>query len=88
MSSASASRLREPMTLPISSAFSGPTDLNQVARGLPSSTRGDVDEVDRLVVHLAFAELHQPFDKAAQAEPFGIGGGHRRPPWIAITARL
>ena len=38
VSSARASRLREPITLPISSAFSGPTALNQVAFGLPSST--------------------------------------------------
>jgi hypothetical protein len=39
-------------------------------------------------VHLAFAELHQALDKVAEPEPFEIGGGHRRPPWIAIFARL
>ena len=64
------------MTLPISSAFSGPTALNQVARGLPSSTRADVDQIDRLVVDLAFAELHQALDVAAETESLGIDGSH------------
>ena len=50
--------------------------MNQVARGLPSSTRADVDEIDRLVVDLAFAKLHQALDEAAEAEAFGVGGGH------------
>ena len=70
------------MTLPISSAFSGPTALNQTACGLPSSTRADVDQIDRLVVDVAFALLHQLLDETAQAELFGVGGvmsGHDAP---------
>src|SRR5262252_1259666 len=38
VSSAAASRRRVPITLPTSSAFSGPTAWNQTARGLQSST--------------------------------------------------
>ena len=38
--------------------------------------RGHIDEIDRLVVHLAFAELHQPVDEIAQPEAFGIDGRH------------
>ena len=38
--------------------------------------RGDVDQVDRVIVNYAFALLHQLFDEAAQAEFFGVGLGH------------
>ncbi len=74
------------MTLPISSAFSGPTALNQVARGLPSSTAPTSIEIDRLVVHLAFAELHQPLDEAAEAETLGIDGSHAAIPGLQRDA--
>ena len=48
--------------------------------------RGNVDEIDRLVVNVALAELHQPLDKAAQAEAFGVGGGHARQlPWHLLS---
>ena len=76
VSSAQASRLREPMTLPTSSAFSGPAALNSTARGLPSRRRGHVDQVDRLVVHLALAAFDELVDEIAQPEAFGIDGGH------------
>ena len=42
---------------------------------MPSSTRGDVHEIDRLVVHLAFAELDQPLDETAQPKRFDVGRG-------------
>jgi hypothetical protein len=41
----------------------------------------DLDQIDRLVVHLAFAELHQTLDVAAEAETFGVGS--HAVPWIA-----
>ena len=36
----------------------------------------DLDQIDRLVVNLAFAKLHQALDEAAETEAFGIDGGH------------
>ena len=45
---ARASRVRLPVTLPTSSWRSGPTARNSTAFGLPSSTRRDVGEIDRL----------------------------------------
>ncbi len=41
---------------------------------------GHVDQIDRLVVDLTFAKLHQPFDEAAQAKTFGVNSGHSRLP--------
>ena len=36
----------------------------------------DVDQIDRLVVDLAFTELHEALDKAAETETLGIDGRH------------
>ena len=44
--------------------------------GVAVEHRGDVDQVDRIVVHDAFALLHQLLDEMAQAELLGVGLGH------------
>jgi hypothetical protein len=46
--------------------------------GIAIEHRGHVDEVDRIVVHDAFAFLHELLDEAAQTEFFGVGSGHDR----------
>ena len=71
------------MTLPISSAFSGPDRLEPGGARIAVEHRADVDQVDRLVVDLAFAELHQALDEAAETETLGIDGSHGCSPWIA-----
>jgi hypothetical protein len=38
--------------------------------------RADVDEIDRLLMHDAFALLHQLLDETAQAELLGVGLDH------------
>ena len=46
--------------------------------GIAIEHRRHVDEIDRIVVHDAFALLHQLLDEMAQAEFFGVGRGHVR----------
>ena len=44
--------------------------------GIAVQHRGHVDQIDRIVVHDAFALLHQFFHEVAQAEFLGVGLGH------------
>src|SRR5262249_7429947 len=42
--------------------------------------RAEIDEVDRLLMHLDLAHLAELFDEAAQAEFLTVDGGHDPPP--------
>ncbi len=62
------------MTLPTSSARSGPAAANRTAFGLPSSIARDVGQIDRRGVHLEFVAPRQLVEEAAQPEALEIDG--------------
>ena len=84
VSSACASRLREPMTLPTSSAFSGPAALKCTARGLPSRTPPTSRRSVGALWTSHSPSVGQLFDEIAQPEALGIDRGHGRLPTHAI----
>ena len=51
----------------------GPDRLEPGRARIAVEHRADVDQIDRLVVDLAFAKLHQALDVAAKTESFGVG---------------
>ena len=53
----------------------GSRRLEQHRARIAVETRGDVDEIDRLVAHLALAELDELVDEIAQPEALGIDRG-------------
>ena len=58
----------------------GPRRLEQHRARIAVEMGRHVDQIDRLLAHLAFAEIDELVDEVAQPEALGIDCRHGRPP--------